>query len=111
MSIIIQFDAHIGHANVLRGLFLLLLIFSMQKKRINKKSSLWFFNICLPILFLIKISGFKSSLQDSQSSSIWVSENDTLQNNPQLNKANDNDRPATANSLKTSNYDSDEAYN
>ena len=61
--------------------------------------------------FFLSGSGslFRSSLQDSISSSIWVSENDTLQNNQQANKANDNDRPATANSLKTSNFDSDEA--
>lgn len=76
----------------------------------------------------------KSSLQDSNSSSVWISETQTeanrgATNNHQagqnyyssnqqnnhtggshhvINKSNDFDRPPTANSLKTSNFDSDE---
>ncbi len=69
-------------------------------------------------------SGMKSSLQDSQSSSVWVSESQTNPHNNNDRKANHNlnrsitpnkmsnnyeyERPPTANSLKTSNFDSDE---
>jgi len=64
--------------------------------------------------FLLFLSGLKSNL--SESSSIWISETHEISNaapNPHnnaniINKGTDSDRPATANSLKTSNFDSDE---
>lgn len=53
-------------------------------------------------------SGVRSSLQDSQSSSVWVSESHSVDLNPNQHP---NDRPATANSSKTLNFDSDEVEN
>jgi hypothetical protein len=47
-------------------------------------------------------------MQDSQSSSIWISESHSLD----MNQHNQHhERPPTANSLKTSNFDSDEIDN
>lgn len=56
-------------------------------------------------------SGVRSSLQDSNSSSVWVSESHSIDLNIQNNQQNNNERPATGNSSKTLNFDSDDIEN
>jgi hypothetical protein len=55
-------------------------------------------------------SALRSSLQDSNSSSMWVTESNSNELN-QINNHQAFERPPTANSLKTSNFDSDEVDN
>ncbi len=82
-----------------------------RESKSNSESKTWDYFFILS-LFLF-VSGLKSNL--SESSSIWISETHEISNtapnhnsNNIINKVNDLDRPATANSLKTSNFDSDE---